>query len=251
MNVFRKNALVAGVVIVLLVACAGALALAYIKSGGLQARRTPSRIETVIARGLVDLSVPGAAKGMTNPASIQPDSRDVAAGRELYQKNCVICHGFDGSGKTIAGKGLYPPPLDLRRAALEKRNQSDGVLFYFIQNGVRNTGMPAWPLSDQQIWQVVAYLHNLPEMTEPVVQTGMRSVAWATSAHYVGSAACQPCHAAIYERWRKTPMANVVRDPRVHPDAIIPDFSKTNALVKFTLADLALVYGSIWKQKYL
>ncbi|MGH9439922.1 MAG: hypothetical protein ACRD22_19090, partial [Terriglobia bacterium] len=40
-------------------------------------------------------------------------------------------------------------------------------------------------------------------------------------ARYVGSKACGLCHAAIYERWKKTPMANVVRDPRTHPDAIL------------------------------
>ena len=45
-------------------------------------------------------------------------------------------------------------------------------------------------------------------------------------------------------------MANVVRDPRSHPGAIIPDFSKPNPLVKFTLDDVALVYGSKWKQRY-
>ncbi|MGH9403264.1 MAG: cytochrome c3 family protein [Terriglobia bacterium] len=45
-------------------------------------------------------------------------------------------------------------------------------------------------------------------------------------------------------------MANVVRDPRTHPNAILADFSKPNPLVKFTKADIALVYGSIWKQRY-
>ncbi|MGH9397025.1 MAG: multiheme c-type cytochrome, partial [Terriglobia bacterium] len=70
------------------------------------------------------------------------------------------------------------------------------------------------------------------------------------SAHYVGSKACALCHPTIYARWRKTPMANVVRDPRAHPDAILADFSKPNPLVKFTKADIALVYGSIWKQRY-
>ncbi|MGH9430298.1 MAG: cytochrome c3 family protein [Terriglobia bacterium] len=72
----------------------------------------------------------------------------------------------------------------------------------------------------------------------------------ASSAHYVGSKACEPCHPAIYARWKKTPMANVVRDPRTHLDAIVADFSKPNPLVKFTKADIALVYGSIWKQRY-
>jgi Cytochrome c554 and c-prime len=69
------------------------------------------------------------------------------------------------------------------------------------------------------------------------------------SAHYVGSESCQKCHAAIYERWKKTPMANVVPDPKTHPDAIIPDLN-TNDIAKFTIAQVAFVYGSKWKQRY-
>jgi predicted CXXCH cytochrome family protein len=72
----------------------------------------------------------------------------------------------------------------------------------------------------------------------------------ADSAHYVGSKACATCHVRIYERWQKTPMANVVRDPREHPEAILPDLSQPNPLVNFTKNDIALVYGSIWKQRY-
>ncbi|MEQ1947278.1 MAG: cytochrome c3 family protein [Bryobacteraceae bacterium] len=45
-------------------------------------------------------------------------------------------------------------------------------------------------------------------------------------------------------------MANVVRDPKVHPDAVIPDLSKPNPLVTFTVNDIAWVYGSKWKQRY-
>jgi len=45
-------------------------------------------------------------------------------------------------------------------------------------------------------------------------------------------------------------MANVVRDPREHPDAIIPDLSKPNPIFPFTKDDVAFVYGSIWKQRY-
>src|SRR5579862_6898712 len=80
---------------------------------------------------------------------------------------------------------------------------------------------------------------------------GMPSLAQTVSnATYVGSTACRTCHPAIYERWSKTPMANVVRDPKTHPDAIIPDLSKPNPLVKFTKDDIAFVYGSKWKQRY-
>src|SRR5579863_5914972 len=67
---------------------------------------------------------------------------------------------------------------------------------------------------------------------------------------YVGSEACRNCHSAIYDRWKKTRMANVVRDPREHPDAILPDLSKPNPLVTFKREEIALVYGSKWKQRY-
>ena len=58
------------------------------------------------------------------------------------------------------------------------------------------------------------------------------------------------CHQNIYDRWKKTLMANVVRDPKEHPEAIIPDLSKPDPLVKFSAADIAFVYGSKWKQRY-
>ena len=46
-------------------------------------------------------------------------------------------------------------------------------------------------------------------------------------------------------------MANVVRDPKEHPDAIIPDLSKADpAIVTFTKDAIAFVYGSKWKQRY-
>jgi predicted CXXCH cytochrome family protein len=45
-------------------------------------------------------------------------------------------------------------------------------------------------------------------------------------------------------------MANVVRDPKEHPEAILPDLSKPNPLVTFTTQDIAFVYGSKWKQRY-
>jgi hypothetical protein len=48
---------------------------------------------------------------------------------------------------------------------------------------------------------------------------------------------------------KKTPMTNVVRDPRQHPDAIIPNIN-TNNIAKFSLDQVAFVYGSKWKQRY-
>jgi predicted CXXCH cytochrome family protein len=45
-------------------------------------------------------------------------------------------------------------------------------------------------------------------------------------------------------------MANVVSDPKQKPQAVIPDFTKPDPLLTFTLNDVAFVYGSKWKQRY-
>jgi predicted CXXCH cytochrome family protein len=44
-------------------------------------------------------------------------------------------------------------------------------------------------------------------------------------------------------------MANVVRDPHEHPEAIIPDLA-TNTVARFSKDQVAFVYGSAWKQRY-
>lgn len=44
-------------------------------------------------------------------------------------------------------------------------------------------------------------------------------------------------------------MANVIRDPREHPDAILPDLN-TNKIAPFTKEQVAFVYGTKWKQRY-
>jgi len=83
-----------------------------------------------------------------------------------------------------------------------------------------------------------------PQTTAPVQASGR------TERTFVGSAACQSCHSAIYQRWSTTRMANVVTDPKAHPDVIIPDFAKPDPLLTFTRDDVAFVYGTRWKQRY-
>ena len=121
-------------------------------------------------------------------------------------------------------------------------------MHYIIENGVQLTGMPAWSSSgsNDDPWTLVLFVRSLgrissSERREHAVNLG--------SAHYTGSQACQKCHQEIYARWKKTPMANVVRDPREHPEAVAADLS-TNHVAKFTPDQVAFVYGSLWKQRY-
>ncbi len=52
---------------------------------------------------------------------------------------------------------------------------------------------------------------------------------------YVGSQKCQPCHAKVYERWKKTLMANILQDAKANPAAILGDFSSAQPLVTVTV----------------
>ena len=45
-------------------------------------------------------------------------------------------------------------------------------------------------------------------------------------------------------------MANIVTDPKVHPEVILPDLTKPDPLVTFKKEDIAFVYGTKWKQRY-
>jgi hypothetical protein len=44
---------------------------------------------------------------------------------------------------------------------------SDGEVFYHIGKWYQEQEQPAWPMPDQQIWHLVAYLHNLPKNVVP------------------------------------------------------------------------------------
>jgi len=69
-------------------------------------------------------------------------------------------------------------------------------------------------------------------------------------ATYVGSEQCKKCHEAVYNAWKTTRMANVVRDPKAHPEAVLGDFSHPSPIRDFDLDQVAFVYGSRYKQRY-
>jgi len=105
-----------------------------------------------------------------------------------------------------------------------------------------------WFRSGVAVWAVVTGVVSF--LGGRAAGAGQRPAAPAVAATYVGSTACARCHAPIYDRWKRTRMANVVRDPREHPDAIIPDLTKPDPLLTFTKDQIAFVYGSKWKQRY-
>jgi predicted CXXCH cytochrome family protein len=213
---------------------------------GFSAIDEPSSLEKVVARTVRNFAIPSGARKEKNPWKAAPEILQEA--REHFIARCAICHANDGTGQSKIGRNLYPKVPDLRMPLTQ--NLTDGQIHYIIRNGVRLTGMPAWgnPHDEQEddSWKLVLFIRDL---RQPTIEEKAQQERTAASARYVGSRACQKCHEQIYERWKKTPMANVVRDPREHPDAIIPNLA-TNTVAKFTKDQIALVYGSRWKQRY-
>lgn len=107
---------------------------------GLAAQRTGSPVQQA------------PAKYSTRVNPYEHDPAAIVAGRKLFLKNCMACHGRDAGG---IGKA---PPLvipDVYRAA-------PGALFWAITNGSLNRGMPSYAyLPESQRWQIVTYLKSL------------------------------------------------------------------------------------------
>ncbi len=241
----KRRRLLAVIIVVALI-LAATYGIALIRHG-FSAADEPSALEKAMARSVRRLAVPGGATNEKNPLPVSPDN--LKAGNEIFTARCAGCHGIDGSGQTKVGRNLYPKPPDLRSSP--SQDLSDGEIHYVIQNGVRLTGMPAWGNPHEEpgdsIWKLVLFIRSLRQPAPAAETSGLNQTLAA--AHYTGSLACKKCHEGIYERWQKTPMANVVRDPRQHPEAILADVA-TNPVAQFTRDDVALVYGSIWKQRY-
>jgi predicted CXXCH cytochrome family protein len=213
---------------------------------GFSASEEPSSLEKIVARTARNLAIPSGARHEEIPWKATPEILHEA--REHFIARCAICHANDGTGQSKIGRNLYPKVPDLRMPRTQ--NLTDGEIHYIIRNGVRLTGMPAWgnPHDEQEddSWKLVLFIRDL---RQPTMEEKAQQEKTAASARYVGSQACQKCHEQICEHWKKTPMANVVRDPREHPEAIIPNLA-TNTVAKFTKEQVALVYGSRWKQRY-
>jgi predicted CXXCH cytochrome family protein len=240
-----------GKVVLLILLAVAILAAAYgtaVIRRGFSAADQPSAVETVVSRTVRNLGIPSSARAEKNPFA--PTQEGLQEARELFTNHCAGCHGKDGNAQSEIGQNFYPKAPDLRLPATQ--NLTDGEIHYIIINGVRLTGMPALGTphvgeDNNTAWKIVLFVRAISQLTP---QQKAEQVATASSARYVGSAACQKCHAQIYEHWKETPMANVVRDPKEHPDAITPNLATNNVSQKFTKDQIALVYGSVWKQRY-
>ena len=149
-----------GAVVVLGLGCAAAVLLLH---DGVSAAATPTKAEAFLARHARRLAMPSNARATVNP--IAPTAENLREARLHFADHCAICHGNDGNGETMLGRGMYPKPPDLRMA--NTQDLSDGELFWTIEHGVRFTGMPAFGGhgSTDDSWKLVLFIRHLPQLT--------------------------------------------------------------------------------------
>jgi mono/diheme cytochrome c family protein len=115
-----------------------------------------------IALSFITLAISGCERGSLQvPSGLLTSRVAQEAGADVFAANCAICHGENGDGHGLRKEGVVPPPADLRQPPWSEPTHAART-FAAIRDGVRGTAMPAWPsLSDQQIWNVVAYIISL------------------------------------------------------------------------------------------
>jgi len=101
--------------------------------------------------------VPSDAMASKNPVASNPAS--LKEGKTLYTAYCTPCHGDKGKGDGPAAAALNPKPADHTSPAL--LNETDGALFYKITQGRGSMPQYKAALTDNQRWELVAYIRTL------------------------------------------------------------------------------------------
>src|SRR6266700_3386400 len=121
------------------------------------------------------------------PASPQSDSPDAAIerGHKLFEQSCGFCHG-----------------PDLLRSPLVAHDVKGDKIGEVIRLGRPDKGMPALPLTDQQVLDIAAYLHALDAQalsssevpTKYPLEKLLTGNAEAGKTYFNGAGGCQGCH---------------------------------------------------------
>jgi mono/diheme cytochrome c family protein len=114
---------------------------------------------TLSINGVPPMTREVASATLHNP--LKPDADVLAAGKDLFETDCAVCHNTDGRGDGPVGFLLRVPPADLTRGVALQR--TDGYIYATIRNG--SYVMPGYgdAMSSHERWEVVLYVRSLQQ----------------------------------------------------------------------------------------
>jgi cytochrome c oxidase cbb3-type subunit III len=136
-----------------------------------------------------------AAQEEEKPAKDTAATAGTAAeqGQKTFTQSCAFCHGADATG----ARGP-----DLVRSPLVAHDVKGDLIGPVIRQGRPDKGMPALPLTDEQISEVAAFLHKKTEEAKEsssvpkayAVEKLLTGNADAGKAYFNGPGGCTKCH---------------------------------------------------------
>jgi mono/diheme cytochrome c family protein len=96
-------------------------------------------------------------KAMKNP--VKADAASIAAGKELWNKNCASCHGKTGLGDGVKARTLEDFPGDFTKAAFQAG--ADGELFARTKQGRGEMPKYDGKIADEDIWSLVNFMRSM------------------------------------------------------------------------------------------
>lgn len=97
---------------------------------------------------------------LDNPALVH------AGARAFAERGCVGCHGGPGAPWAKFSEGLNPGPPDLKDVVGDTEPRE---LFWVVKNGIKMTAMPSFGatgVTDAEIWSIIAFLKQLPSVSD-------------------------------------------------------------------------------------
>ena len=125
----------------------------------------------------------GGQAGPPNPAI--GNQQAIQQGEAVYSRTCTRCHGKDGAAGEMAPAVAAP--------SRRYNRTTDAQVFDAIRNGIPLTQMPPFSgqFSDDQIWQIVAYVHGL---RGTAIDAPAQGDAAAGDQVFWGKGQCGTCH---------------------------------------------------------
>ncbi len=106
----------------------------------------------------------GSYADLTNPLPLTTEIVD--EGKEIFTRECLVCHGDSGRGDGPYRSVIEPGPPDFGDGGYG--DYTDADYFWRISEGVPWSAMPAWKIhySEEDRWKLVYYIRTMFTQTE-------------------------------------------------------------------------------------